>query len=166
MTAWHFFSPYPRAGNTNRIPNPRHRDSVMSRSTAVSRSYWKASIQHLNLDLGCFPPPSLCVSPCFAGRSVTRRLHSCAAWHIYCWTLPIAILLSTNDTVLGIVRNTNCTLGFRSNWIEKSPRWTHLEKEKRSEGDEAAASTPTQTTLWSEHMRGHWNARHWKRRSP
>lgn len=43
------------AGNTNRIPNPQHWDPVMSRSTAVSRSYWKASIQHLNLDLAfCF----------------------------------------------------------------------------------------------------------------
>lgn len=42
------------AGNTNRIPNPRHWDPVMSRSTTVSRSYWKAGIQHLNLDLGFF----------------------------------------------------------------------------------------------------------------
>lgn len=62
------FSPSPTAGNTNRIPNPRHRDPVMSRSTAVSRSYWKASIQHLNLDLALFSPPpviSLLVSVAF-----------------------------------------------------------------------------------------------------
>lgn len=42
------------AGNTNRIPNPWHWDPVMSRSTTVSRSYWKAGIQHLNLDLAFF----------------------------------------------------------------------------------------------------------------
>lgn len=53
------------AGNTNRIPNPRHWDPVMSRSTTVSRSYWKAGTQHLNLDLAFF-----CLSLCIAEWSV------------------------------------------------------------------------------------------------
>lgn len=43
-----FFS----SGNTNRIPNPYWCDHVMSRSTVMSRSYWKPHSQHLNLDLG------------------------------------------------------------------------------------------------------------------
>lgn len=39
------------SGNTNRIQNPSWCDHVMSRSTIMSRSYWKAHSQHLNLDL-------------------------------------------------------------------------------------------------------------------
>lgn len=45
-----FFS----SGNTNRIPNPYWCDHVMSRSTVMSRSYWKPHSQHLNLDLAIF----------------------------------------------------------------------------------------------------------------
>lgn len=63
-----FFS----SGNTNRIPNPYWCDHVMSRSTVMSRSYWKLHSQHLNLDLAIFLS---CMCNCKQFFQVSHSFH-------------------------------------------------------------------------------------------
>lgn len=67
MTPWLFSS-----GNTNRIPNPYWCDHVMSRSTVMSRSYWKLHSQHLNLDLAIF---FSCMCNCKQFFQVSHSFH-------------------------------------------------------------------------------------------
>lgn len=74
MTPWLFSS-----GNTNRIPNPYWCDHVMSRSTVMSRSYWKLHSQHLNLDLAIFFLVCAIVS-----NSFKYHTHSIITQFIWC----------------------------------------------------------------------------------